>query len=423
MSGKTAEDENRFHRIGDYWLSQKPNSPNWHRTWFDKESRQTKRSSLGTDDIVEAEKALVQFLAKNPKLDRKDPATITLHTVLMWYWDNHGKKIPSRVGVKTAIAYLGDYFPTDVTVADLNQNQMNGFVEALRKHDFKPGYIRRICNVASAALNRARRYGMISHVPVLSDGMNVQEVIAKTEPKGRPISLEEMAKLFIAARHDCPRVFYIDILMTICLHTLCRPGAALELTKSQVDFDANIIHLNQAGRVQTNKRRPVIPLTPELKSALIAWEQKVMRRARAQGRPDYIFDRYIIRQNLQPIHTFYGGFKSVYEASSLMPLTEDTRVGRYIDHISLYSIRHTMARELRIARLPTEDISAMLGHTNADTNEITLVYAPFDPEYLREPAKVISAYWTRLETEIAEQMRVRSVSEAQDEERIYDPTF
>ena len=40
-------EQDRPGAIGGYWLSRRPNSDQWCRTWFDRNTRQTSRASLG----------------------------------------------------------------------------------------------------------------------------------------------------------------------------------------------------------------------------------------------------------------------------------------------------------------------------------------------------------------------------------------
>ena len=121
------------------------------------------------------------------------------------------------------------------------------------------------------------------------------------------------------------------LLMACC--TLARPEAILDLTVFQRDRDAGTIDLNPRGRRQTKKYRPLIPeaatLTPWLDQAegphFVAWH----------GR------------RLKSIKT---AWRKLRDDAGL-----DARV-------TPYSIRHTMARELRRRRVPLEQRQAFLGH-------------------------------------------------------------
>jgi hypothetical protein len=54
-------EQQRF-QIGDYWLSKRHGSEQWCRTWFDPRARQTRRTSLGTTDLREAQLKLAEWV-------------------------------------------------------------------------------------------------------------------------------------------------------------------------------------------------------------------------------------------------------------------------------------------------------------------------------------------------------------------------
>src|SRR5215469_5418797 len=83
--------------IGDYWLSRRSNSPIWCRTWFDPNTRQTRRASLGTDDLAAAGVALAKWVTTSVGTDRIAPHQITLARIFLRYYERQGKHV---VGAK-----------------------------------------------------------------------------------------------------------------------------------------------------------------------------------------------------------------------------------------------------------------------------------------------------------------------------------
>jgi hypothetical protein len=58
------------------------------------------------------------------------------------------------------------------------------------------------------------------------------------------------------------------------LNTWARPQAILDLnTTTQVDFEAQLLYINQPGRKQNNKKRPKIQLTENLTGWLQCWAE------------------------------------------------------------------------------------------------------------------------------------------------------
>ena len=67
------------------------------------------------------------------------------------------------------------------------------------------------------------------------------------------------------------------------------------------------------------------------------------------------------------------------------------------DDVTPYTIRHTMATELRKRGVPPWEVSGLLGHKSAG-------YAKYDPDYLGKAAKGIDAYFTELQEHVSRQI-------------------
>jgi site-specific recombinase XerC len=341
--------------LGGYWLSQRDNSPNWCRTWFDRATRQTKRASLSTDDFHQAELKLAAWIAKNAQIRDQHPADLPLATVLTRYWFGHAKDLPSAVQAKRGLRYWSEFFTTD-SVADLTPARQEAFVDHLRGLGHSTGYISRVLSIGRAAINRAHKRGELLAVPFIADVETAEDRRVK-DPKGRPITLEELAALFDAAQQHHVFMF---LLLACC--TLSRPGAILDLTVFQRDREAGTIDLNPTGRRQTRKFRPTIleakTLTPWLDQAttehFVAW----------QGR------------RLKSIKTAWRRLRA------------DAGLD---ERVTPYSIRHTMAREMRRRKVPLEQRQAFLGHLPRGTARTTAIYAPDEPEHLSDAVAAIDA--------------------------------
>jgi hypothetical protein len=312
--------------IGGYWLSKRDNSSNWCRTWFDSTTRQTKRASLGTEDFLQAELKLAAWIAKNAEVRNQHPADLPLATVLTRYWHGHATKLPSSTQAKIELRYWSDFFTTDMVI-DLTPARQEAFIEHLRGLGHSTGYISRILSTGRAAIRRAHKRGEVLATPFIADVETSEDRRIK-DPKGRPITVEELAALFDAARH--PHVFMF-LLLACC--TLARPDAILDLTVFQRDREAGTINLNPAGRRQTKKYRPTVleakALTPWLDQTttehFVAWQDR----------------------RLKCIKTAWRRLRADAELD---------------ERVTPYSIRHTMAREMRRRRVPLEQRQAFLGH-------------------------------------------------------------
>lgn len=159
----------RLCQIGDYWLSPRPNSDAWCRTYFDATTRQTRRTSLGTSDIREVEIRLAEWVVSNARVSQQTPQAAPLEQVLLRYWHRKGKALASAEVTRIALAYWSDGFPGAV-VSDLTPARQREFVARLQAAGKSDGYIKRILGVGKAALNEAYREGEIETVPFVLPG-------------------------------------------------------------------------------------------------------------------------------------------------------------------------------------------------------------------------------------------------------------
>ena len=234
--------------IGGYWLSHRDNSPSWCRTWFDPATRQTRRASLGTDDFQQAELKLAAWIAKNAEVRDQNPADMPLATVLTRYWHGHAINLPSATQAKIELRYWSDFFTTDMVI-DLTPTRQEAFVDHLRGLGHSSGYISRILSTGRAAIRRAHKRGELLAAPFVADIETAEDRRVK-DPKGRPITVEELAALFDAARHHHVLMF---LLLACC--TLARPDAILALTVFQRDREAGD-HQPQPGRPAPDQEVP-----------------------------------------------------------------------------------------------------------------------------------------------------------------------
>ena len=273
-------------RIGKWFLDKRPNSPNWCMCWFDPETRQTRRSSLGTKDFQVAKIRLAEHVTKHETLKNVDPGGVPLEAILIRYWEEHGNKIPSAEQALHALAKWSDHF-SGITVAELTPQAQETFVAALRGHGYQPSYISRILSVGRAALVRAWKRGELTSVPFIAD---VKRDLEHEAQKYRELDMDEVVRLLAAAA----RVPHLLRFCIISLNTLARPDAVLDLSPMQVDIKRRLIKLNPDGRRQTKKYRPVVPIS----ETLLPWMEQCdgPRYVLYHGKPVEL-DQEVLRQS------------------------------------------------------------------------------------------------------------------------------
>lgn len=338
-------------QIGDYWLSQRPGSIQWCRTWYDAGTRQTKRASLGTGDFQSAKLKLWEWFAKHGQMPKQSAHDASLSMALVRYWEHRGKKLASAEMTRIALGYWSDFFG-DCTVSEVTASRQREFMGWLRSSGSKPrsdGYIKRIMGVGASALSRAYKEGEIESAPYILPGQD-------GEPRDLVFSEAQSAALWQAAKLPHERM-----MLALLYGTLARPEAALALCREFVDFDRWLLAQNPPGRKQTKKFRPVVPVCAFLRPILTA----------APPGP-------LVTWQGKPIASFKTAWRKLRSDAGL-PVEAVPK-----------TIRHTMATELRAANVPEAEIQGFLGHKAFGGK--TEVYAKYRPDYCGEAVAAIDAY-------------------------------
>ena len=342
-------------QIGDYWLTKRPGSQQWCRTWYDARTRQTRRASLGTDDFQQGKLKLWEWFAEYGRLGKQAPQDTPLAQVLVRYWEQHGKHLASAEQIKLSLRYWTEYWG-EATVAEVTKARQREFVKWLHASGEKPrsdGYVKRILTDGKSALGWAWKEGEIESSPFILPGKD-------SPPRERILTVAESAALWAATEQPHERM-----MLALLYGTLARPEAALALRREFVDFTRWLLAQNPPGRAQTKKYRPTVPVA----GCLRQWLQD------APAGP-------LVTWRGKEIASFKTAFRKMRE-----------RAGLGMDVVPK-TIRHTMATELRAANVPEAEIQGFLGHKAYGGK--TEVYAKYRPDYLGEAVAAIDGYMARV---------------------------
>jgi integrase len=336
-------------RFGAYWLSKRPNSPFWCRTWFDPETRQTRRESLATQSLGEACERLAHWYAHNVVMRRAAPSDVRLLSVLERYWLEHGQGRASETSIKTHIKIAIKLIEADTAISDFGGPAQTAFVAQLHRRGYAAGYVKRTFATVKAAILWAHRAEIITAVPAFIRGL------PDGEPRERIMSIDELARLWDAAEQPHMQAFIMGMICTVG-----RPAAVLELTRFWCDFERGTLDLNPQGRERTNKRRPVLPMA----NALRPWLASC--------------DGHLVEYRGKPVRKINAVFRNVRAAAG------------FDADVIPYSIRHTMASELAGRGVPELELGAFMGHKMRESRT-TGRYVKFRPEYLRHAREAIDS--------------------------------
>lgn len=347
--------QERTGQIGEYWLSQRPGSDAWCRTWFNGKTRQTQRASLGTNDLQAAKIKLWEWFAKYGRVGKQEAHDTALEIVLVRYYQQHAAETPSAEMARIALAYWSDFFDgaTVSEVTPARQREFVAWLKARRAPPLSDGYVKRVLTVGKSALNRAYKEGEIDTVPFIIPGQD-------GEPRDQELSVAESIALWDAAEMPHERMY-----LALAYSTLARPEAILGLHRSFVDFDRRLLTQNPPGRRQTRKFRPVVPVG----DFLLPWLEQADAGALVSWRGN-------------EIASFKTAWRKMRVRAGLPPETVPK------------VIRHTMATHLRAENVPEAEIQGMLGHKAYSGR--TEVYARYRPDYLGHAVVAIDRYMNAL---------------------------
>lgn len=267
------------------------------------------------------------------------PSDVLLSTVLTRYMHQHGDVLASKDTASRGVDLWNEYFGQSASVADITIPKQELFLKWLAEKEYTDAYCRRVLGVGKSAMNRAWKRGEITQVPFVD-----LPPIGEAYP--HYASREQIVRLLNA---EMPEHVWAYFLIRLC--TACRGDAARDLQRFQIDSDAGLVHLNPAGRRQTKKYRPTVPLLPVLatyidtvkpEAHLVHWRGNHVKSIKTTWRK-------LRRRALLP--------------AWFVPKT----------------VRHTLATWLRQRGVPAWDVSGLLGHHAGGTTD---TYAKFDPAYM-----------------------------------------
>ncbi|MDE2029083.1 MAG: site-specific integrase [Alphaproteobacteria bacterium] len=226
------------------------------------------------------------------------------------------------------------------------------------------GTTKRELSILSAAFGHAVKNGRLTSAP---------KIFKPKDPPNRTryLTKEEIEQLL----QNCVEP-HIRLFTLLAINTGARKGAILELTWSQIDFATRIINLNQEGRVQSNKRRAIVPINDVLLQALHDQRAKVKEESEkllAKGLPA-VMTPYVISYRNAPVVDIKVGFREAVKRANLANVTPHT-------------LRHTAGTLMALAGIDLFLIAKLLGHTVQKTTEL---YAHFHPDYLRGAVNVLN---------------------------------
>lgn len=355
----------------------------YHAFWYDpskgpinpktgKPRGRTERLSLGTEDPGEATLAFAAFLAQGRDVyagGAGKPVRLTCDQAFDFYIEEHVKPhVVDKERQEDCIANLRLFF-SGVACADVDipmsedyaKKRMSGelcprVTKTGKKRKARPGSagtVKRELTTLLAAINHciARKKPGISKL----DEPTIKKPKTKRS-KGLWLFPDELAALRAAA-DDKTRDF-IDL----AYYTAGRMMSVASLTVFQVNMETRRIDLAKADDEETNKRKPIVHIAPEL--------MPVIRRL-----VDDSTDGTLFGQGYNP----QSGFKAARRKANLKTLAAKNM--RPSGKLGIHVLRHTRATHLLQKGAKPKAVADLLGD-----NVVTVlkVYGHACPDYLEE---------------------------------------
>lgn len=334
--------------------------------WYIVSQGNSRGRSTRTGDREAAERSLASYIQNRDRQDEVKGVGLPVSQMLDDYLKEHARpNIAAIEQAEIACDYFRAHFPTGKLAIAVTEDDIGSYVTARRTGGIKrtrdprpagDGTIRRELGTLAAAFHHAVRKKRIA-------AASVPHIAPPPAPPPKDLWLtpEDEAKLLAA----CPietvpsnkvpeaRLTRIYRFIMLASDTAARKEALETLTWFQVDFGTGVIDLNPRGRLQTKKRRSVVPMSSRLRT--------VLERAYREKTTGWVLD------------------SPASIRASMETLTTRVQMHWVTPHV----FRHTWATRAARAGVSMVDIADFLGD---DLRTVEKNYRHHSPDFLRGAA-------------------------------------
>ncbi len=226
--------------------------------WYDAERRRACRKTLATRDPVEAQRKYIEFLAGN-SVAKIASSRSKVGDILEAYRVEHIQKtVAAPVRYEIALRYLSAWFG-DMQLHQIDIPQCRAYTRSRQMAGAHVATINLELRTLRAAFGHAAKWRRVT-----------PEAIPRLEyPQlPRPEKVKWLTKDQVQQVID--RAYGQDVkdYILVAYYTAARKASVTGLTVSQVDLVNGRIDLHTAGRRVTSKRKPIVPIYPEIRGTM-----------------------------------------------------------------------------------------------------------------------------------------------------------
>jgi hypothetical protein len=377
----------------------RPTSDRWYIWWYDSSTGRQQRKTSGTSNVRAACNALDEHYLATHTASVPEQEAYSVGDAMGDYWIEHGQHLASAAGIKSRFALMQRFLDAEVAEGRLRDPILPDHIDdrllsrfrtwairvpiVARKKDTEGNWVdgksrpRTASTVEEsviqlkAALNYAFKARRTRYVPPLAHKTRNQVTPERTYR----LSVTAIGELLdYSARGagnyagHADRLFPLRRYLIAAICTLARPDAIFDMNVSrnreQWMQNERIFALNPAGRIQTKKFRPIVPVVDLLHLWLSSTDEWFVCSQRLS---------YDQEQQIDVV--------SQLRAASVRTAWHNARQQLGIpDGWGPKLIRHSMATILANRRVDLIELEMALGHRVLCRTSSR--YAVFDPDYL-----------------------------------------
>ncbi|MEK9211567.1 hypothetical protein [Sphingomonas sp. 2378] len=407
-------------------------SPNLYICWYDPVTGRMQRRSTRTADLRLAVEVLDRHYLAFHQPAADDKVAYTVHQAMTDYWTLHGAEQASADAIRARLKLVNRFIDHEIAIGVLREPVLPTVLDAewlmrFRKWGTEIDPVtqrRRDPETREWTVSTRKRAKSTVEESIIqlkaALRFNVKRMEAVPELKHLPraavtpernfrLSLDQIAEMLDYTAEGDPelspahpaRLMPLRRYLIGAICTLARPDALYDISvrpdRQQWHRDAGVLDLNPAGRIQTRKNRPALPVTSLLANWLEATDDRLVCHESVVEEDE---DRWVVQRPVA----------DVKKAWSVMARRFGVPIG-----FGPKLMRHSMATLIAQRGVSQQEIPLALGHVVLPPS--TRRYVIFSPAYLSETRQGLEDIASELARKMATPLHAKTTQVGPDGRR------